>query len=70
MDDEFKAGQLVIYKMGDDCEIGKIKRICDDGESAFVWYHSGETSAKTKLSDLSPIKNSKYIMETILGKAN
>ena len=52
----FKEGELVIFigKNHDgkiySIEIGKIKRLCEDG--AFVYYHKGDTSAKTNYSDL------------------
>lgn len=63
----FKEGQLVVYKNPglNECEIGKIKRLCDDG--AFVWYHTGETAAKTRYEDLYPIFNEHYIVKTALG---
>ena len=65
-------GDLVIYVPKDSngniykCEIGKIKRI--DGDSAFVYFHSGETASKTNLSDLIKIDNQLYIQLTMLGK--
>lgn len=65
-------GDLVIYVSKDSngniykCEIGKIKRI--DGDSAFVYFHSGETASKTNLSDLIKIDNQSYIQLTMLGK--
>ena len=37
-----KEGQLVVYKNGSRYEIGKIKRVVEDG--AFVYYHEGETA--------------------------
>ena len=55
----FKEGELVIFigKTHDgeiySIEIGKIKRLCEDG--AFVYYHKGDTSAKTNYSDVSPL---------------
>ena len=58
-------GDLVVYVPKDSdgnvfkCEIGKIKRI--DGDSAFVYFHSGETASKTK------IDNQSYIQLTMLG---
>jgi hypothetical protein len=65
-------GDLVIYVPKDSngniykCEIGKIKRI--DGDSAFVYFYSGETTSKTNLSDLIKIDNQSYIQLTMLGK--
>lgn len=64
-------GDLVVYVPEDlegniyKCEIGKIKRI--DGDSAFVYFHSGETASKTNLSDLIKIDNQSYIQLTMLG---
>lgn len=66
-----KKGDLVAYIPKDvngniyKCEIGKIKRI--DGDSAFVYFHSGETASKTNLSDLIKIDNQSYIQLTMLG---
>ena len=36
-------------------EIGKIKRLCNDG--VFVYYHTGETAVKTNYKDLYKIEN-------------
>lgn len=58
---EFKEGELVVFigKTPDNeiytVEIGKIKRLCKDG--AFVYYHTGDTAAKTNYDDLYKIKN-------------
>lgn len=59
--DKFEEGELVVF-IGRDpegkiytVEIGKIKRLCKDG--AFVYYHTGETAAKTNYEDLYKIKN-------------
>ena len=46
---KFCTGQLIVYRNGDNFEIGKIKRLTEDG--AFVYYSAGETAAKTSLSD-------------------
>ncbi len=57
----FKENELVAYIAKDiegniyKVEIGKIKRLCDDG--AFVYYHTGDTAAKTDYKDLYKIKN-------------
>lgn len=67
----FKVGELVIFigKTHDgeiySIEIGKIKRLCKDG--AFVYYHKGDTSAKTNYSDLYKLKNSYVIEKENLG---
>ena len=46
-------------------EVGKIKRI--DGDYAFVYFHSGDTAAKTLLRDLYPIENDYYLKDALLG---
>ena len=46
-------------------EVGKIKRLCDDG--AFVYYHTGDTAAKTNYKDLYKIKNA-YAIKNLGGK--
>ena len=57
----FKENELVAYigksPDGDiyDVEVGRIKRLCKDG--AFVYYHTGDTAAKTNYKDLYKIKN-------------
>ena len=64
---DFKEGEYIIYQKGDRYEIGKIKRIVDDG--AFVWYHSGETASKTPFEWMHKIANEYVIGETSLGGA-
>lgn len=61
MDSKFKEGEIVCF-IGKDpdgeiysVEIGKIKRLCKDG--AFVYYHTGDTAAKTNYKDLYKLKN-------------
>lgn len=63
----FSKGQLIIYKgkYQDDCEIGRIKTLCEDG--AFVCYHSGETAAKTSYENMFPITNDQHIVGVTLG---
>ena len=62
---EFSEGDYIIYQNGGRYEIGKIKRVVDDG--AFVWYSSGETAAKTSFVDMHKITNDYVIGETSLG---
>ena len=62
---DFKEGEYIIYRNGDRYEIGKIKRIVDDG--AFVWYHDGDTAAKTPFDCMYKIINNYVIGETSLG---
>lgn len=61
----FKAGDLIIYQNADRCEIGKIKRIVQDG--AFVWYHEGSTAAKTPFDCMHRLVNAYVVKKTSLG---
>ena len=63
--EHFEEGEYIIYVNGDHYEIGKIKRIARDG--AFVWYHSGDTAAKTPFECMHKLKNRHVIGETSLG---
>lgn len=64
---EFKENQIVAYINGNNfdentvIEIGKIKKLTAD-RCAFVWYHTGETSAKTPIEYLYPLRN-EYCIE-------
>lgn len=62
---EFKSGELIIYRNGERYEIGKIKRVTKDG--AFVWYHEGDTAAKTPFDCMYKLVNAYTIKETSLG---
>lgn len=62
---EFKEGEYIIYNNGDRFEIGKIKRVVSDG--AFVWYHEGDTAAKTPFDCMHKIINGYVIKETSLN---
>lgn len=71
--DQFKEGELVAF-IGKDSdgeiysvEVGKIKKICKDG--AFVYYHTGDTAAKTNYKDLYKIKNA-YAINNLGGNEN
>lgn len=66
METKFRENQYVIYTNGEDVQIGKIKRLTDTG--AFVWYHSGDTAAKTPYESITPITNAYCIIDTLLGK--
>ena len=61
----WKPGELIIYQNGDRFEIGKIKRITEDG--AFVWYHEGETAAKTPFDCMHKLVNAYTILKNSLG---
>ena len=47
---DYKPGEYIIYQNGDCFELGKIKRVTDDG--AFVYYHEGDTASKTPFSSM------------------
>lgn len=65
---EFKEGEYIVYQNGERFEIGKIKRITNDG--AFVWYHEGETAAKTPFDCMRKLVNGFTIKATSLGGAH
>ena len=62
---DWKPGDLIIYRNGDRYEIGKIKRVTDDG--AFVWYSSGETAARTPFACMHKLINAYVIQKESLG---
>ena len=64
-DGEFREGELIIYRNGETYAIGKIKRIVSDG--AFVWYHEGDTAAKTPFNCMHKLLNAYTIKKTKLG---
>lgn len=63
--DEFKVGDLIVYVNGDSYQIGKIKRVLDNG--CFVYYHSGETAAKTPFKCMHKLINARDVLKTDLG---
>ncbi len=65
---EFKPGDLFIYRNGDQYQIGKVKRIKDDTH-CWCWYHEGETAASTSVDVMHKISNDFCIKETSLGGA-
>lgn len=68
---DFRIGEYVLFIVKNPngeiytIEIGRIKKLCKDG--AFVYYHTGETAAKTNYSDLYKIKN-EYAIGNLGGK--
>ena len=62
---EYHDGDYIIYRNGENYELGKIKRVVQDG--AFVWYHSGDTAAKTSFDCMYKLLNEYVIGETSLG---
>lgn len=65
MNDNFQIGEYIIYVNGDRYEIGKIKSLREDG--AFVWYHEGETAAKTPYAQMHKLANEYCIKDNNLG---
>ena len=70
---QFKENELVVFigKAPDGeiytVEIGKIKKLCNDG--AFVYYHTGDTAAKTNYEDLYKIRNA-YAIDNLGGQSD
>lgn len=64
---DFKEGQLVLYNGANGYRIGKIKKI-KDRNSAWIWYHSGDTAALTYFDSIYPIIND-YCIKDILSKS-
>lgn len=62
---EYKAGEFIIYQNGERFQIGKIKRVTDDG--AFVFYSEGDTAAKTPFHCMHKIENAYVIKGSSLG---
>lgn len=64
---EFNPGDLVVYSRdgGDHFEIGVVKRIDSDG--AFVWYHTGDTAAKTPWRCLHKVSNA-YAVRSLISR--
>ena len=63
---DFQKGQIVIYKGSNGYELGKIKKI-KDNNSAWVWYHSGDTAALTDFDLIKPLIND-YCISDIINK--
>ena len=64
-DTQYREGELILYQNGSRFEIGKIKRIVDDG--AFVYYSNGDTAAKTPFDCMRKLVNAYTINSTSLG---
>lgn len=62
---EYSVGEYIVYQNGDQYEIGRIKKLCEDG--AFVCYHEGETAAKTPYDCMHKLLNRYVITKTSLG---
>ena len=61
----FSEDEYVIYMNGDRLELGRIKRVVEDG--AFVYYSEGDTAAKTPFDCMHKLINGFTIKKTTLG---
>lgn len=58
-------GKYVIYKNGDNCELGRVSSIRDD-TNAFIYYSEGDTPVLTAVSHLYIIDNDFLIEKTAI----
>ena len=65
MSEQFEPDEYIIYQNGSRYEIGKVKRVTEDG--AFVYYSSGDTAAKTPIECMHKLSNRYVIDKTSLG---
>jgi hypothetical protein len=69
--DTFAPGELFIYKNGNACEIGMVKRDAtlplDSEQYYFCYYSTGDTAARTPVSHMFKLKNSQCIDAITLG---
>lgn len=61
----WQEGEYIVYRNGENYEIGRIKNLRDDG--AFVAYHEGETGAKTPWDCIHKLQNAYVIKKTTLA---
>ena len=54
--EKFEIGEVVIYQNGDRFELGIVKSVCGNDEY-FIWYHTGDTSARTNARNLHKVSN-------------
>jgi hypothetical protein len=55
----FAPGEFFIYKNGDRLELGKVKRMADEGAMAYYcWYSCGTTAARTPVELMLKLVNS------------
>ena len=52
----YNVGEAVLYQNGDKFELGIVKSLCGHDEY-FVWYHTGDTAARTHARHLHKISN-------------
>jgi hypothetical protein len=67
---EFKEGELFIYKNGDRCEIGIVKRPNNTNDGYFCYYHEGDTAANTPVENMFKLVNSYVIKKTSINTAS
>lgn len=67
MDEKFKVGEFIVYVNGDRYEIGRVKSLREGG--AFVYYHEGDTAAKTPYNRMHKLVNGYCIKGSTLGGA-
>lgn len=53
---EYEVGEAVLYQNGDKFELGIVKSLCGHDEY-FIWYHTGDTAARTHARHLHKISN-------------
>ena len=54
--ERYEAGEAIIYQNGNSFEIGIVKRVCENGD-CFVWYHTGDTAARTPNHCMHKLQN-------------
>lgn len=55
---KFEPGEFFIYKNGDRLELGKVKRMADEGGMAYYcWYSCGTTAARTPVELMLRLAN-------------
>lgn len=52
----YNVGEAVLYQSGDKFELGIVKSLCGHDEY-FVWYHTGDTAARTHARYMHKISN-------------
>lgn len=56
--EKFSPGEFFIYKNGDRLELGKVKRVADEGAMAYYcWYSCGTTAARTPVELMLKLAN-------------
>lgn len=62
---KYVVGEYIVYVNGDRYEIGRVKSLREDG--AFVYYHEGDTAAKTPYDCMHKLINGYTIKKSTLG---